>query len=104
MHVTRRAGMKMKSTSSSRQPRRRRQPRRETLELLAANLRLRRALRKYSQEGLANEIGVHRTYVGDLERCQLNPTLSTLEVLADGLGIQIAELFSPIEPAGTAKN
>lgn len=94
---------KPKSTSASRAPKRRRKPRPETLELLAGNLRMLRAQNRYSQEGLADEAGIHRTYVGDVERCEQNPTLSTLEALADALGIQIADLFAPMKPAARAR-
>lgn len=88
----------VKSTAGAR--RRRRQPRRETLELLSTNLRVLRAQRQYSQERLADEAGIHRTYVGDLERCEQNPTLSTLEALADAFGVQIADLLRAEAKAG----
>jgi transcriptional regulator with XRE-family HTH domain len=84
------------SPSSRRGERRsRRRPRLETLQLLSSNLKLFRTEREYSQERLADEAGLHRTYVGDLERCEQNPTLSTLEALADTFGIQIGELLLP---------
>ena len=46
-----------------------------------------RALRSaagYSQEGFADAVGVHRTYMGTLERGDGNPTLETLELIAQG--------------------
>jgi transcriptional regulator with XRE-family HTH domain len=84
-----------RTTSRARSGHRRRRPRPETLQLLSHNLKVFRAQREYSQERLADEAGLHRTYVGDLERCEQNPTLSTLEALADAFGIQIAELLVP---------
>ncbi len=75
------------------EPRRRRKPRRATLELLATNVRTMRAERGYSQERLADEAGLHRTYVGDVERCEHNPTLGMLEALADAFGVQPADLL-----------
>ena len=74
-----------------------RKPRRETLELLSDNIRVLRVQQRYSQEVLAQEAGIHRTYVGDLERCEQNPTLATLEALADALDVRIADLLLPVE-------
>jgi transcriptional regulator with XRE-family HTH domain len=83
-----------RTTSSARLERRsRRRPSAEALELLSKNLKVFRAQHDYSQERLADEAGLHRTYVGDLERGEQNPTLSTLEALADAFGIQIGELL-----------
>jgi transcriptional regulator with XRE-family HTH domain len=61
--------------------------------MLSTNLKVFRAERDYSQERLADEAGLHRTYVGDIERCEQNPTLGSLEALADAFGIQIGELL-----------
>jgi transcriptional regulator with XRE-family HTH domain len=74
--------------------RQRRKPRRETLEILGANIRMHRARLGYSQERLADEAGINRSYVGDVERCQQNPTTGILEAFADALGVSIAELWS----------
>jgi DNA-binding XRE family transcriptional regulator len=59
-----------------------------------------RALRAnagYSQEGFAHAIGVHRTYIGALERGQANPTLHTIVVIARGLRMSLASLFQVVE-------
>ena len=51
------------------------------------------ALRRYrlerglSQEEFAEVVGVHRTYMGGLERGERNLTLRSLERIADSLGI-----------------
>jgi transcriptional regulator with XRE-family HTH domain len=92
-----------RTTSSARSGRHRRRPRPETLQLLSHNLKLFRAQYEYSQERLADEAGLHRTYVGDLERCEQNPTLSTLEALADAFGIQIADLLVPASKSARAR-
>jgi transcriptional regulator with XRE-family HTH domain len=91
------------SPSSRRGERRRRRPRPETLQLLSTNLKLFRTERDYSQERLADEAGLHRTYVGDIERCEQNPTLSSLEALADAFGIQIGELLLPTTKSARAR-
>lgn len=41
-----------------------------------------------SQEKLAERVGVHRTYVGGIERGERNLTLKTVERLAEGLGLK----------------
>ena len=69
--------------------------------LVARNLRRLRVGRGLSQEDLATDAGIDRTYVSRLERGLENPTVATLEQLADALGATIVEFFvvpSPGEP------
>lgn len=47
-----------------------------------------------SQEQLAEMCGLHRTYVGSVERGERNVTLSTLEAFAVVLGVSVADLLS----------
>lgn len=53
---------------------------------LGRNLRARRLADGLSQEAFAEVLGVHRTYMGGLERGERNVTLRTIERLADRLG------------------
>lgn len=46
-----------------------------------------------SQEELAHRAGVHRTYIGMIERAEKNITLANIEKLAKGLGVPISELL-----------
>lgn len=46
-----------------------------------------------SQEALASRAGVHRTYVGMIERAEKNITLENIEKIAKALGIRISEFF-----------
>jgi len=55
--------------------------------VLAENVRALRREQGLSQEGLADRCGLHRTYVGSVERSERNATLSTLDALAEALGV-----------------
>jgi transcriptional regulator with XRE-family HTH domain len=46
-----------------------------------------------SQEELGNRTGLHRNHVGQVERGELAPTLKSVEVLADALGVPPSELI-----------
>lgn len=61
--------------------------------LVAWNLRRIRVKQNVSQERLALDAGVDRSYVGSLERREENPTVDVLDKLADALRVPIAELF-----------
>jgi len=60
---------------------------------LGRNLRDHRRVLGLSQEAFADAIGVHRTYMGGLERGERNVTLRTVERLAARLGLDPAELL-----------
>ncbi len=62
-------------------------------ELLASHLRTLRLARGWSQEKMAEKCGLHRTYVGAIERGERNVTLQTLNALAVALGVSAAELI-----------
>jgi transcriptional regulator with XRE-family HTH domain len=57
------------------------------------NLRAYRQTRGLSQERFADLLGVHRTYMGGLERGERNLTLKSLERLAEQLQIPPLELL-----------
>ena len=46
-----------------------------------------------SQEELAGRAGVHRTYIGMIERAEKNITLENIEKIAKALKMSIADLF-----------
>lgn len=72
-----------------------RKPGKQLTEVLAANIRNLRRAKGLSQEELAAACGLHRTYVGSVERGERNVTLSTLEALAPTLGVSVAQLLTP---------
>lgn len=63
---------------------------------VAWNLRRLRVDRGLSQEALATDAGVDRSYVGRLERADENPTIGVLDKLATAVDADIAELFAPV--------
>lgn len=46
-----------------------------------------------SQEELAGRAGMHRTYIGMIERAEKNITLENIEKIAKALRINIADFF-----------
>jgi len=60
----------------------------------AQRLRFERTARGLSQEELADLAGVHRTYVGSVERSERNISIDSMERLALAVGVDIAELLS----------
>ena len=60
-----------------------------------ARVRHLRNERGWSQEAFADLCGLHRTYVGSIERGEQNISLENIEKLAATLGVSLAELFSP---------
>lgn len=65
-------------------------------EFLAANVRLLRGALGYSQEELAFEAGLHRTFVAHVERRARNISLDNVERLAIALKVPVHELLMPI--------
>ena len=60
---------------------------------LAKNLRSRRALLGLSQEALADIAGLHRTFVGSVERSERNLSLDNLAKLASALDAEPSDLL-----------
>ncbi|MBY0562607.1 MAG: helix-turn-helix transcriptional regulator [Hyphomonadaceae bacterium] len=67
-------------------------------DVLARNLRKVRHERGLSQEALADEAGIDRTYVSALERSVYAATVDMIEKLAGALDIEPADLLSNQKP------
>jgi transcriptional regulator with XRE-family HTH domain len=64
-------------------------------DVLAENLRFLRQRQGWSQEVCAEKCGLHRTYIGAVERGERNITLATLDRIAQALGMTALELMTP---------
>lgn len=64
-------------------------------QILAANLRRLRSVRGWSQEELAFECDLHRTFIAHVERCGRNISLDNLERLSQALRVPVFELLQP---------
>lgn len=65
----------------------------EILIKFGKKIREERLKQGLSQEQLASKTGVHRTYIGMIERAEKNITLENIKKVADALGISIKNLF-----------
>ena len=64
----------------------------DTLKQLGLNIQSERKVRSISQEKLAEYAGLHRTYVGMVERGERNITIESLKKIALALDLTIHEL------------
>ncbi|MFZ5391669.1 MAG: helix-turn-helix domain-containing protein [Patescibacteria group bacterium] len=65
-----------------------------TLEKFGKKVREERIKQGLSQEELASKAGVHRTYIGMIERAEKNITLENIEKVAKALKLNINELLT----------
>lgn len=68
------------------------------------NVQKLRRERGWSQEELAFESGLHRTYISGIERGVRNPTILVLEEIAQALGVHAASLLEDVPQKGPADN
>ena len=64
-----------------------------TLEKFGEKVREERHKLGLSQEELASRAGVHRTYIGMIERAEKNITLENIEKIASALKISLPDIF-----------
>ena len=65
--------------------------------IVGRNLRAYREERGLSQEAFADVLGVHRTYMGGVERGERNLTLKSVERIADRIELEPLALLLPSE-------
>ncbi len=69
----------------------------DLLILLGKRVHELRAARKWSQEEFAHISGLHRTYIGQIERGEKNISFGNLSKISSVLGVTLAELLSGLE-------
>lgn len=62
--------------------------------VFAASVRARRKVIGISQEELADRAGVHRTYIGAVERAEVNVSIDNIARISAALNTSAAELLS----------
>lgn len=67
----------------------------ELRRVVAANVRRLRKAKGLSQEAFADDCGLHRTYIGGIERAERNVSLDNIERMARALGLPAYELLRP---------
>lgn len=67
------------------------------LKAFGATIRFYRNELNISQEKLAEVCGFHRTYIGQIERGERNPSLKNIEVFAKAFKITLSQLFVKYE-------
>ncbi|MDR1748331.1 MAG: helix-turn-helix transcriptional regulator [Spirochaetaceae bacterium] len=62
-------------------------------EKFTNNMRKLRIEHNLSQEELADKAGLHRTYIGSVERGERNITIDVMEKICNALEVPITDLF-----------
>ena len=64
------------------------------LRELGSRIRAQRLARKWTQQEYAEKCGLHRTFIGSVERGERNISIPNLRLLARVLRIEIAEMMA----------
>lgn len=66
-------------------------------QIFADNLRNARLKKNLSQEALADLAGLHRTYIGSVERGERNISIDNIEILAIALECKVIDLLRDVQ-------
>jgi transcriptional regulator with XRE-family HTH domain len=73
----------------------------QLLKALGQKIRELRKDQGYSQEAFADKCGVHRTFMGTIERGESNLSFQNIHKVAATLGISLSTLFQGLEQCAT---
>lgn len=62
-------------------------------ETLSRNIKRYRKEQNLSQEEFADIVGIHRTYIGSIERCERNVSIDNIEKISKAMGISASDLL-----------
>ena len=66
----------------------------ESAKKLGANMRRIRLGKDMTQGDICRKLGLDRAYISNLESGKKNPTLATIEKIANALGIKASDLLN----------
>jgi transcriptional regulator with XRE-family HTH domain len=69
------------------------------LQALGQRIRELRLSQGYSQESFADKCGVHRTFMGTIERGESNLSFQNIARVSETLGVSLSVLFTDLESA-----
>jgi transcriptional regulator with XRE-family HTH domain len=69
----------------------------DVVTAFGATVRAQRQARGWSQEEFADRVGLHRTYIGDIERGERNVSLINIERLSRALDLPLAALMNEVD-------
>ncbi len=69
----------------------------DILTVLGKNIKYYRAKLEMTQEELAKQSGINRSYLASLERGRRNTTVKTVEMLAKALDVSTMDLLRPLD-------
>ena len=64
-------------------------------QTFSQNIALARRVKNMSQEALGEMADLHRTYIGQIERGEVTPTLDAAERIAKALGLELWQVLHP---------
>jgi len=76
---------------------------RKVLIAFGNKVREARLAKGLSQESLAEKAGLHRTYIGTVERGERNPSLVNLVRIADALAVDLSTLTERLSLSSTSR-
>ncbi|MBE6760664.1 MAG: helix-turn-helix transcriptional regulator [Ruminococcaceae bacterium] len=65
----------------------------DIIKVFGSNVRKYRTQQKISQEKFAENCGLHRTYISDIECFRRSISLDNIQRIADALGVETYKLF-----------